>query len=98
MARDAEGALCGFVHLLPSFDTLGGKPIWILEDLFVAEEARNRGIGSMLLDGAYRFAHETGSSRLTLSTAHDIATAQRLYRRNGWVLEEHFVYFHKFVS
>ena len=33
---DREGEqLRGFVHLLPSFDTLAMRPMWILEDLFV---------------------------------------------------------------
>lgn len=46
--------LAGFVHLLPSFDTLAMKPSWILEDLYVEPEFRNAGVGAALLRHADR--------------------------------------------
>jgi ribosomal protein S18 acetylase RimI-like enzyme len=93
---DREGeAVRGFVHLLPSFDTLAMRPMWILEDLFVVPSARGAGIGAALLLRAEQFAHETGASRLTLSTAHTNIPAQRLYERLGWVLDSEFRYYHR---
>lgn len=93
---DREGdAVRGFVHLLPSFDTLAMSPMWILEDLFVEPGARGAGIGAALLTHAEQFAHETGASRLTLSTAHTNVSAQRLYERHGWVLDSEFRYYHR---
>ncbi len=40
LAFDATGAGVGFVQLYPSFSSVAMKPIWILNDLFVAPEAR----------------------------------------------------------
>lgn len=93
---DREGEqLRGFVHLLPSFDTLAMRPMWILEDLFVDPAVRGSGAGSALLRHAETFAREDGASRLTLSTAHTNETAQRLYERHGWVLDREFRYYHR---
>jgi GNAT superfamily N-acetyltransferase len=44
------------------------KPIWILNDLFVVEEARRLGIGEQLLTAATDYALQTGAVRLELST------------------------------
>lgn len=98
VAEIAPGSLAGFVHLLPSISTLAMRPIWILEDLFVAPEFRRRGIAEGLMLHAEAFARETGAERMTLSTAHDNHTAQALYRKAGWVRDEHFWYFHRFLS
>ena|SRR5579884_1031867 len=93
----AEGRTTGFVHLLPSFDTLKMAPMWLLEDLYVIPSARLSGTGTALLRHAEAFARETGASRLTLSTAHDNHRAQRLYERNGWVLDTEFRYYHRIL-
>src|SRR5262252_8860136 len=40
-----DGRALGFTQLYPSFSSVSMKPIWILNDLFVTEEARRRGSG-----------------------------------------------------
>ncbi len=95
---DGGARLRGFVHLLPSFDTLAMRPMWILEDLFVDPAARRAGAGAALLQFAEAFARREGASRLTLSTAHTNAAAQRLYERLGWVLDEDFRYYHRMLG
>ncbi len=49
------------------------------------------------MKAAEAFAIESGAERLTLATAHDNLAAQALYRKLGYVREEHFVYFHRFL-
>ncbi len=98
VARERDGTLVGFVHLLPAFDTLGMTPSWILEDLFVAPEHRGRGVGAALMRRAEALARETGATRLSLSTAHDNATAQRLYLASGYRRDEHFWHFNRSVD
>jgi len=78
-----ENAL-GFTQLYPSFSSVSLKPIWILNDLFVVEKARRRGIGAQLLMAARDHAIQTGAVRLVLSTAVQNTTAQALYERQGW--------------
>ncbi len=72
--------------------------MWYLEDLYVEPPARRKGVGRALMLEAERFARESDSERLTLSTAHDNSTAQALYRSVGYVRDEHFWYFHRQLS
>lgn len=89
------GPMRGFVHLLPSFDTLAMRSMWIVEDLFVDAGARRLGIATALLTHAEQYASATGASRMTLSTAHTNRSAQRLYERLGWSLDIDFRYYQK---
>jgi GNAT superfamily N-acetyltransferase len=80
-----EGAAAlGFTQLYPSFSSGAMAPIFILNDLFVAPEARRRGVGSALLDAAASHGRRTGALRLVLSTELTNTTAQAVYERMGW--------------
>jgi GNAT superfamily N-acetyltransferase len=87
----------GFVHLMPSTNTLVMRPIWLLEDLYVDPSARGLGVATSLLRYAEDFARSTGAERLTLATAHDNLTAQHIYKKLGYVREDHFWYFHRLL-
>jgi ribosomal protein S18 acetylase RimI-like enzyme len=87
----------GFMHLMPSTNTLAMRPIWFLEDLYVDVAARDQGIATALLSYAEEFARSTGAERLTLATAHDNVAAQHIYKKLGYVREEHFWYFHRLL-
>ena len=88
----------GFVHLMPSINTIAMRPIWLLEDLFVAPEARRLGVATALMRYAEAFARQTGAERLTLATAYNNHRAQALYKSLGYVREEHFWYFHRMLE
>jgi ribosomal protein S18 acetylase RimI-like enzyme len=90
--------LLGFVHLIPSINTVAMQPIWLLEDLFVAPDARRLGVAASLMQYAEVFARQTGAERLTLATAHNNFPAQSLYRDLGYMREEHFWYFHRMLE
>ena len=90
LAQDGEEAL-GFTQLYPSFSSVSMARTFILNDLFVAENARRRGVGKALIDAAIRHGKATGAIRLGLSTATANETAQALYQETGWVREEAFV-------
>jgi len=87
----------GFMHLMPSTNTLAMRPIWFLEDLYVDVAARGQGVATALLSYAEEFALSTGAERLTLATAHDNLAAQHIYKKMGYVREEHFLYFHRLL-
>jgi GNAT superfamily N-acetyltransferase len=93
-----DGTLLGFAHLLLSLDTLSLKPIGILEDIYVVEAARGAGIGGTLLAAAEKYGRDHGLARLTLSTAHQNRTAQRLYLANGYVPDQRFRSFNLFLG
>src|SRR5688572_30456307 len=83
LAEEASTAL-GFTQLYPSFTSAGMARTFVLNDLFVAPQARGRGIASALLRRAAEFGRTERAVRLTLSTATDNHTAQALYERAGW--------------
>jgi ribosomal protein S18 acetylase RimI-like enzyme len=99
LAREAEGLpALGFVHLMPSISTVAMRPMWLLEDLYVAPAGRRKGVASALMAHAEKFARETGAERLTLATAHDNRHAQSLYKQMGYVKEDHFWYYHRMLD
>jgi ribosomal protein S18 acetylase RimI-like enzyme len=53
--------------------------------LAVAPEARRRGIAELLMSAALREAVASGATRVVLSTLDSMESAQRLYRRLGFV-------------
>jgi ribosomal protein S18 acetylase RimI-like enzyme len=80
----AGEAAVGFTQLYPSFSSGAMSPIFILNDLFVVPEARQRGAGSALIDAAAEHGRRAGALRLVLSTEVTNTTAQSLYQRMGW--------------
>ena len=86
-----DGALgAGFMQLYPAFTSVGLARIWILNDLFVAPEARGRGIARTLLETARRHARATGARRVDLATAVTNARAQAVYEKFGFERNEGF--------
>ena len=90
LAFDDSGTAIGFAQLFQTFSTVHLGSSLILEDLFVAHDARGAGAASALLDTAIRYAGECGATQMFLETAMDNTTAQRVYERNGWKREARF--------
>ncbi len=90
LALDDDRDVIGFAQLFQTFSTVHLSSTLILEDLFVAPQARGSGAAAALLDAAKRYAQECGASQMFLETAMDNMTAQRVYERNGWTREAHF--------
>lgn len=90
---DDAGAT-GFTQLYPSFSSGSLARIFILNDLFVAPEARRHGTGAALLHAAAEYARRVGALRLVLSTEESNVTAQSLYERLGWKRDTAFRVYH----
>jgi ribosomal protein S18 acetylase RimI-like enzyme len=88
-----DDIIVGFTQLYPSFSSVSMKPIWILNDLFVAESSRNKGIAKSLMDAAAHFGRETGAIRIILATQVSNAAAQSLYQSLGYSKNEDFYYY-----
>lgn len=92
LARDAAThEALGFVQLYPAFASLSQARSWILNDLFVAEPARGRGVSKRLMEAARELAVQTQACELFLQTARDNVVAQSLYTSLGWVRDDHFL-------
>jgi GNAT superfamily N-acetyltransferase len=77
-----EGAPCGFSLFFTTYSTWEGRPGLYLEDIFVAERARRRGVGRALLADLARIALERDYRRLDLSVL-DWNPARGFYERLG---------------
>jgi len=81
----------GFTQLYPSFSSISLARIFVLNDLFVHEQARRKGVASALMSAAVQFATALGADRLSLSTAITNAAAQALYQSAGWKRDDQFL-------
>lgn len=83
-----QGKAVGFTQLYPSYSSMRTSKNWILNDLYVAEVARKKGIGEKLISRALTFAKEDGATSVRLSTQVENENAQRLYKKMGFVLAD----------
>lgn len=91
LASDVEsGSVVGFTQIFQTHSTVWLGPSLILEDLFVAPEARGAGVAALLLERTEAYAREIGAVGMFLETAMDNVTAQRVYERAGWTREDRF--------
>ena len=83
----------GFTLLYATFSSVSMLPVFVLNDLYVAVEARKMGIGEALLNKAKMHCRTKGYKGLALETATD-NPAQSLYERLNWKKDSHcFHYF-----
>lgn len=83
MAFNDHDEALGFTQLYPQFSSVSMKPDYLLNDLFVAADARGKGVGKALLLRAQEFARANNSKGIMLETAVD-NPAQHLYEKLGW--------------
>ncbi|KNC92836.1 GNAT family N-acetyltransferase [Trabulsiella odontotermitis] len=95
---DIDNQPVGFTQLYPLYCSLEMKRIWLLYDLFVDETARKHGIAQALINRAEQLAKETDSVFIMLSTATDNMQAQALYEKNGFVRDNDFFVYNKFMK
>ena len=82
----------GFTHLFPSFSSVSMQPLYILNDLYVDKEFRNKGIGVALLCKAKELCKEKNYKGLALQTERS-NPAQYLYESLGWKKDKDLQYF-----
>lgn len=90
LALDGQQRAVGFTQLYPLFSSVRTARTYLLNDLYVAPEARRNGVAAALLDAAAAHGRAMGVAGLSLSTAHDNHAAQRLYESKGWVMDQAF--------
>jgi GNAT superfamily N-acetyltransferase len=76
-----EDRLCGIVHYLYHRSCWTVGDYCYLQDLFVAEGARGRGLGRALIDAVEERARAAGASRIYWLTHETNARARELYDR-----------------
>ena len=84
LLADSSGRAIGFTQLYPLFSSVRANRKYLLNDLFVAPDARRSGAARSLLRAAADFARTNGAASLSLTTAVDNVPAQSLYESLGW--------------
>jgi len=83
LARDAEGRAVGFATIFWSWATTSAERIGVMNDLFVAPEARGSGTAEALIEACRVECAAHGAGKLTWQTATDNERAMKVYDRVG---------------
>lgn len=86
----------GFVQLYPTFSSVAMKDAFILNDLFVINDFRQKGVGKQLMKKAFSFANDKGARFICLETATSNIKAQQLYEKMGMTSDsstQHYIYY-----
>ena len=95
VAEDEGGTILGSMTLVV-FRIPTGVRAWI-EDVVVDTEARGMGIGQALNEYAIQLAEQAGAKTIDLTSRPSRESANRLYKRLGFVARETNVYRYSIV-
>ncbi len=97
LVAEQQDELLGFCQLYPSFSSTTTSRIAILSDLYVANSARQKGVGVALLRAAEELGKNLGVTSLELATAISNSSAQSLYEKQDWNRDQEFYYYSKHI-
>jgi GNAT superfamily N-acetyltransferase len=83
LARDAEARAVGFATIFWSWATTSAERIGVMNDLFVAPEARGSGVAEALIEACRVECAARGAGMLTWQTAPSNERAMKVYDRVG---------------
>jgi GNAT superfamily N-acetyltransferase len=83
LARDDTGRAVGFATLFWTWQTLAAARVGVMNDLYVAAEARGSGVADGLIAACLERCREHGATQLVWQTAVDNHRAQAVYERIG---------------
>ena len=83
-----EGRAAGFATVFWSWATTSAERIGVMNDLFVAPEARGTGLAEALIEACRAECAARGAGKLTWQTAPDNAAAMNVYERVGATREQ----------
>ena len=86
----------GFAQLYPSYSSTAMARVFILNDLFVHERGRRKGVASKLLSAVEGYAWSHGAARVTLNVDKGNTAGQQLYEARGWRKDAQYFVYHRF--
>ena len=90
VAYDNETSeLLGFTLLYARFSSVSAVKNWHIGDLYVEPNQRKRGVGQKLVQTAIDFATEQNAKFVSLNTAKDNYTAQKVYEDFGFAKQDY---------
>jgi GNAT superfamily N-acetyltransferase len=91
LARDDAGGIVGFATLFWTWQTLSAARVGVMNDLFVAAEARGSGVADLLIAACLERCRQHGATQLVWQTARDNRRAQAVYERIGATREDRWL-------
>ena len=85
---ESDPRYLGFTILYPTFHSVMATSMWVLNDIYVAETARRRGIAKALIEVGRELALDTCAGRLSLETGLDNSSSHQLYEGLGFKRED----------
>ena len=93
VAETDNNNLVGFVQLYPLFSSTRMKRRWLLNDLFVDQDHRGKGISKQLIEAAKNLCKQTNACGLMLETAKSNIVGNELYPKVGFSLDSEHNYY-----
>ena len=90
---DAHHVMMGFTQLYPLFSSTRMRKLWLLNDLFVAEKHRGKGVSVALIEQAKELCIATDACGLMLETAKTNMVGNNLYPKTGFSLDNDHNYY-----
>jgi len=80
--------LLGFTQLYPLFSSTRMKRSWLLNDLYVRESHRGKGISKQLIEKAKQLSRDTGAAGVALETEKINVVGNSLYPSVGFRISD----------
>ncbi|MDB9888724.1 GNAT family N-acetyltransferase [Flavobacteriaceae bacterium] len=93
VTENEESKIVGFIQLYPIFSSTRMQKLWLLNDLFVDENYRGKGVSVLLINQSKKLCKQTEACGLILETAKTNEIGNHLYHKTGFTLDiEHNYY------
>jgi GNAT superfamily N-acetyltransferase len=89
---EIEGTPVGFAQCYPIFTSTRCGKMWLLNDLYVDEAHRGKGLSKQLIAKCQELCKSTGAAAILIETAKDNAIANKAYPATGFQLLDHNFY------
>jgi ribosomal protein S18 acetylase RimI-like enzyme len=90
---EQDSEVIGFAQLYPIFSSLRLQRVWLLNDFYINEEYRFRGVGKKLFTKVKEFTMLTKSKGIELSVEHTNEKAWRFWEKQGFNIDDEFRYY-----
>lgn len=90
---EVDQKLAGFTQLYPLFSSTRMRKLWLLNDLYVDQSFRGRGISIQLIERAKQLVRDTTALGMFLETEKSNVIGNQLYPRTGFHLNKEANYY-----
>ncbi|MDR2941295.1 MAG: GNAT family N-acetyltransferase, partial [Treponema sp.] len=93
--NENTGNLIGFIQLYPLFSTVSLRKQWMLNDFYVLEAERKKGIGTMLINTVFEYFKDKAKGCILVTDKTNIV-AKEFYTKLGWKTDTYDFYTYYF--